>query len=112
MCFQYDDYPAVYQEDWRTARKMHKCSECHVPIQPGEQYLVVFGIWDHMPERFKICSMCHWLRERVATVELEHGCSVNESYAPLAGLYEALGDGYDRSIGLIDLDCYHERERV
>lgn len=113
MCFSYDiGPPSVFRETHRTARKRHICCECGLPILPGERYQEYFGIWEGRPETKRTCAVCEWFRERVAESEMEAGCRAHESYPAFGELWEALSDGHDRSIGLIDLDCWHEREET
>jgi len=57
------DAPACTIETWRKARKQHVCYECHLPIQPGERYQHISGIWDGRPDSFKTCEPCAQIRK-------------------------------------------------
>lgn len=63
----YCDYemPSVYAVMQPTARKSHRCSECHGEIAPGERYERVFGVWDGHHDVFRTCPRCLALREWV-----------------------------------------------
>lgn len=55
----WDTMPSFYKEETRTARKVHKCSECYCAcIQPGDKYRVVSGLWEGKFEEFKTCAAC------------------------------------------------------
>lgn len=109
MCFDYDCSPTVFNEKHVKARKHYHCCECALFICPGEQHLYIFGVWDSEAATYRICSVCEWFRDRVAQSEMEHGCHAHEAYPAFGCLSEALSEGHDTSIGLIDLDCWHER---
>lgn len=52
-------FPAArFKNQNRTARKAHRCCECHKIINPGEQYRYDSGIWDGEPQSFKTCLDC------------------------------------------------------
>ena len=42
----------------RTARKPHKCCECHNTIKQCEKYTFTSGVWDGEPASFKTCQNC------------------------------------------------------
>lgn len=52
------DLPQAFNQVYRTARKDHKCCECHRKILKGEKYLYSSGIWDGEPDSYKQCSIC------------------------------------------------------
>ena len=54
--------PTVYSETWRKACKSHVCCECESPIDPGEKYMDVTGLWDGEWYRFVVCEMCNLVR--------------------------------------------------
>lgn len=85
------------------ARRQYACTECGLPIRPGEQYCYVFGVWDGDAQTHRICSTCEWLRERIALAEMEAGCGAHEACPGFSGLYEALDNGHDKAIGLVRL---------
>ena len=45
----------VYRSSTPRARKPHRCGECGGPIEPGEKYEYVFGVWDGWIGVFKTC---------------------------------------------------------
>ena len=62
-----DDYePAtMYVATLRTARKAHKCYECHKAINPGEQYEHLVAVWAGDIQTAKTCWRCLDLREYI-----------------------------------------------
>ena len=58
-----DNYPAFVTEEWRTARKQHKCCECGDPIKPGDRYEYVCGKWDSRIDVYKTCAGCENIRK-------------------------------------------------
>jgi hypothetical protein len=57
-CFCDYDWPTVYRQTARVARKRHVCSECsQVTIQPGQTYQDIFGVWDGHVSTFKRWQM-------------------------------------------------------
>ena len=62
------DAPTLISEGWRRARNTHKCCECGRPVQPGEFYQHIAGIWDGRWMRFKTCEQCADLRESLESV--------------------------------------------
>lgn len=49
---------------YRKARKQHECFECGDPIEVGEKYEYVSGIWDGKPDSFKVCLACEAIRNQ------------------------------------------------
>lgn len=51
-------------ESTPTARKVHKCGECHGHIEPGQKYQLISGSWEGEMGSFKTCMPClaarHW----------------------------------------------------
>jgi len=65
------DKPECYNEIIvRKARKVHLCCECRWPIEKGQAYQYVSGVWDRSPASFKTCLVCAEIR--------------NEEYASLS----------------------------
>jgi hypothetical protein len=60
-----DDYdpPTFYDEKEVTARKLHKCCECHRPITPGTRYQKASGKWDGDFHSYYTCLDCWNIRE-------------------------------------------------
>ncbi|SFR15303.1 hypothetical protein [Desulfoscipio geothermicus] len=55
--------PEFYREDFLTAKKAHKCTECGGEIKPGQRYRLVVGKWDRHLETFRTCMPCHRIGE-------------------------------------------------
>jgi len=47
-----------YSDTWRTARKQHRCDECHEHIEAGEKYLHISGKEEGRWFTFKMCRVC------------------------------------------------------
>jgi len=51
-------------ESTPTARKVHRCGECHGHIEPGQKYQLISGSWDGDMASFKTCmprvEACTW----------------------------------------------------
>ena len=67
-CICDTDVPAVFKEDWRTARKQHKCCECGASIALGEHYHFAKGKWDGEWYEYKTCERCADLRKTLSAV--------------------------------------------
>lgn len=52
------EIPSAFITTQRKARKMHKCCECHQPINVSEIYQYCSGIWDSVPSSYKTCLSC------------------------------------------------------
>lgn len=57
------EVPQAFHQEWRTARKMHRCCECSAWITPRERYHFVSGIWDHRPDSYRTCAQCVQVRD-------------------------------------------------
>ena len=65
MCtVEYDDPPSVWREEYRKARKPHRCDTCSAPIAVGERYLSVFWVDDGEPRTERQCTPCDEISER------------------------------------------------
>lgn len=82
-----DSMPSAYIHLTPKARKQHRCCECRGVIEPGEFYHIHQGIWDGVPERYKVCVDCEEMREG-----LNRGAGY-EDMVPLEGLIE---EAYER----------------
>ncbi len=60
MCAIEPDYDPcqVFTERPVIARKLHKCSECCGPIEPGRMYIKHFSVFDGDSNSAKICEAC------------------------------------------------------
>lgn len=81
MCFD-GDPPQALSKVMRKARKVHRCDECGLTIQPGMTYEYTSGIWAREPGDYKTCEACQILREHVME---EDGCN---EYPPFGMLIE------------------------
>jgi len=67
MCdFDGDNLPEFSDVTRPTARKPHRCCECHYTIPPGERYERTAGKWDGEFKSFSTCERCADLRDSVA----------------------------------------------
>lgn len=57
-----DGYSTLLQRTYRTARKDHRCGECHRVIKKGEEYLYEVLVYDGIGS-YKTCSHCEIVRE-------------------------------------------------
>ena len=62
MCSIDENNPEIYWESKPTARKVHKCCECGSPIDPGEKYHLVKGVWEGSFSTFKTCTICNQVK--------------------------------------------------
>jgi hypothetical protein len=60
------EYPQAGSGSSPTARKEHKCCECHGVIPIGEKYHLYSGIWDGSAAAYKTCAECEVLRKYVS----------------------------------------------
>ena len=59
----YGDGPKAFDSKTRTARKEHRCCECHRTIKVGEQYRYESGVWENGPSSHKTCADCASVRD-------------------------------------------------
>ena len=72
MC-DHDGYgPTFYREQYYTAKKPHKCSECRKSIAVGEKYRYIAGKWDKLLI-FKQCLSCAALMEAITFLSPDTG---------------------------------------
>lgn len=60
------EIPQAMREEWRTARKPHRCCECSAWITPRERYHYISGIWDHQAASFHTCVQCVQVRDWIS----------------------------------------------
>lgn len=91
MCsIDYDNYPELWRETERTARKAHRCDSCGGPIAPGSRYVDHFSKIDGEAYSEKLCADCKGARAEFCDA---HGAGVcNPSYFPRL-LSECVFDG-------------------
>jgi hypothetical protein len=68
--------PELYNEEYPTARKEHKCCECGGVIKPGQKYHKAKGMWEGEFRTYKTCMPCNNIRE--------HYCSYGFVFTELA----------------------------
>lgn len=70
-----DDYdgPTISSCKLVKARRQHTCCECGDPIQPGQTYELVKGLWDGRWDTFKTCIGCTRIREDLCPHGWLHG---------------------------------------
>lgn len=78
MCYA-DVWPDFYRDDWRRARREHRCSVCGERMLPRHYYHVVSGKWEGEVRTYKHCARCWTLYERLSDdgcndVDLELDC--------------------------------------
>ena len=56
--------PSVYRDEMRKAKKAYKCCDCYTPINPGEQYKYIFGVWDGHASTHRMCVLCEDVRRQ------------------------------------------------
>ena len=67
-CCLNDEGPSVFDEQWRVARKRHRCCECGDYILTGMEYQYIRGMWDGMWDSYKTCALCADLRDSLTNV--------------------------------------------
>lgn len=84
------ELPECITEAKPVARKRHKCCECGGLILEGERYVMVSGIWEGEPERFKTCLDCDALRSEADKNNCEP--EENTAFGCLAETLNEMGD--------------------
>lgn len=74
-CIDTDFYEAasVSSDKIVRARKRWECCECPEPIQPGEEYHYVRGLWDGTWRTFRTCMPCKRIRDEYMTCGFVYG---------------------------------------
>ena len=103
-CYCDFDGPEVFTEKIRTARKAHRCCECHESIEPGESYEWVKGLWDGQWFTFKTCQCCQEDRQRMSDAD------VCWTYGGLQEEWENLWYGTKKIDGESSKEADHERQ--
>jgi hypothetical protein len=86
----YMEEVTLWREDWRTARKGHRCSACRGPVAPGERYVVHFSVFDGSAASEKICGLCYADRGEFAQ---DHESLIPVPSAFLDALVECVDEG-------------------
>lgn len=74
-----------------TARKRHRCHECHGPIFPGEKHERVGSLYDGSWETLRVCPACSRAWSKMAAICRLRGADG----VVLGGLHEELRYGED-----------------
>ncbi len=91
MCdLDYLEQVECWREDWRTARKGHRCTACGGEILPGERYVVHFSVYDGSAASEKICGLCYSDRGEFAH---DHGSLIPVPSAFVTALEECAEEG-------------------
>ncbi len=53
-----DEYVSVSSDEWRKARKEHRCDACHEAILPSHRYHRTWFIFDGNPHVYVRCARC------------------------------------------------------
>jgi hypothetical protein len=84
MKMQYNDYdydqPEFCNEETRTARKEHKCSQCKNIIYPKEKYRYIVGKWNGDLNWFKRCFKCDELLKWVISETEEYQYALGDIF--------------------------------
>jgi hypothetical protein len=80
MCYVDLEPCEVWEERHRKARRQHRCSCCRRAIQPGEQYLVHFSVFEGNAETQKCCAECE--RDRQTFADAHGGTLCQPSFLP------------------------------
>jgi len=75
MCFYYDDVCSVWRQTIHVARKPHPCESCRRQIEPGEQYLSVFSIFEGDADTRCLCNQCAQDWRQIHLAEVRAGCA-------------------------------------
>ena len=103
------ELPSCTSDKVRKARKKHKCCECQNPIDIGENYHYLSGIWNGEPKDYKTCMGCRELREYAYSFARDMQCN-DEEYPALGEIhywiseYEITPEQLERMFAL-DLSC-------
>ena len=60
------DYPEVWEQVTRKAKKPHQCDECRLPISKGDRYIYSKGLYDGGWYDSKTCVECDRLWKYLA----------------------------------------------
>ncbi|MBM7424940.1 hypothetical protein HNR64_003277 [Spongiibacter marinus] len=84
----------VLHSDIRTARKAHKCNECHRNIEGGEPYLNECTVFEGSKETHKTCQHCQVIRKW-----LTHECGGFVYGQIYSDIEEHAWEGYGMAVG-------------
>lgn len=88
-----DDYSEILFEKVVKARKKHYCHECHIVIEPGEEYYKEKSLYEGYFSTHKTCMDCKSIRDNMV-------CSFY-----WGEIMEAVRNGIQDSWGKVSEDC-------
>lgn len=62
------EYPSVFREETRKAKKEHWCDACGEAIPVGLKYSNTFGVWDGRASTIKRCARCEAIFQHLAVL--------------------------------------------
>ncbi len=80
-----EDTWTFFAEKLRTAKKIHKCTECNENIYPKQKYMYETGLYDGVFQTYKTCSACLELRNKYFHSWI-FGCILDDLYYHLDDL--------------------------
>ncbi len=83
----------IYDEKRLRARRQHKCCECRLPIEIGEQHMVCKGLWD-VWGTFRQHLHCYHFSRLINSHDSEYPSGVECCHSPANLFY----NGYDGSM--------------
>lgn len=110
-----EEFPACFNEAYRTARKAHICCECRQEIKPGARYRYTSAIWIDKPEAFKQCGICASIFDACVDIAKENDHFPDEypSYGDLSEFVMEEINGYPESIKRFDFgDSTYWKRRI
>lgn len=66
MCVIEAEVAPVWRDEWRRARKPHRCGSCGTRILPGSRYAWHFSVFDGHVSRGAVCEPCQDARAEFA----------------------------------------------
>ena len=109
MCDLSDAYePAeIFRDEWRRARKEHRCGACNGRIMAGERYIAHFQLFEGDASYSKCCSACAEIRGRFADA---HEGAITSPEGLSYMLADCVADGdEDSQQWQADIDAMRER---
>lgn len=81
MCYDDGDYAPTLTDEYRKARKEHRCIACHEAIPPGHRYHVTVQVFEGDLEEYKHCARCWVLAMEIlhmnGTVQWDLNCGTS-----------------------------------
>lgn len=95
MCFEYDDYPEMYDERTVKVRKPHRCHACRKIILAGQSAKLATGKFDGAFFRSYQCEACQRMILSIAAEEIQHGCNWSEAWCSPDDLQSYLSERHE-----------------